>query len=487
MNMKRFTVLLALSLALGCAQSPQSLTVTVSEKVINAGFIGNGAQWDPYDEALSWGSEISEADWAKLFARLDYMKPAYVRCAINSPFTYYDRGRYDKNRNIGNLKKLLGYCQENDIYVIFGEYNPPTWEMKDAQEWVDMSVDFLNHLVNELGFSCIKHFIIFNEPDGNWASTNGDYDLWLRMLRRFDAKMSEYEGLKDKVSFAGPDAVINYKNGKYDTAGWISQSAKDADDLIGVYDVHSYPGQAQVRDGSYAQTLRKLSSLVPQGKKIVLGEAGYKYQSDPRDAELWATYRKRVEGHPFTKGSDCNMLVYDYFYGLDMPLLAIEAMNAGFSGLAVWMLDDAMHSNGDSGKAEDVKIWGMWNILGAEVFHDPAQEEVRPWYYSWSMMCRYFPHGCNILQTSEPIDGVRYVAAEKDGKLSFAAVNVKPEDLRLVLHLPKELENAGLYLYSQAALGDAQAMCKPIEEAVSGAEISLKLPANSFLVISEIQ
>lgn len=482
--MKHIPVFLSLFIALGCSQS---LSVTVTENIVNAGYIGNGAEWDPYDEALSWGSEISDEDWTKLFARLDYMRPAYVRCVINSPFTYYDNGSYDKDRNIANLKKLLGYCQKNDIYVIFGEYNPPTWEMKDSQEWVDMSVDLLNHLVIGLGYTCIKHFVIFNEPDGNWASTNGDYDLWLSMLKRFDAKMSEYEGLREKVSFAGPDVVVNYQNGRYDTAGWISQSAEDADDLIGVYDVHSYPGQAQVRDGSYAQTLRSLSSLIPEGKKIVLGEAGYKYQTDPRDAELWEEYQKRVDGHPFTKGSDCNMLVYDYFYGLDMPLLAIEAMNAGFSGLAVWMLDDSMHSNGDSGRTEDVKLWGMWNILGSEVFNDPSQEEIRPWYYSWSMMCRYFPHGCNILQTSDPIEGVRYVAAEKDGEMSFAAVNVNNEDLLIKLNLPEELENASVYLYSEEPFNAGHDVTKPVKTAVSGSNISIKLPANSFIVISEIQ
>lgn len=78
------------------------------------------------------------------------------------------------------------------------------------------------------------------------------------------------------------------------------------------------------------------------------------------------------------------MLCYDYFYGLDMPLLAMEVMNGGYSGMAVWMLDDAMHSSGDSGKTEDVKIWGMWNILGEEVFNKPDEEQIRPWFYTWS-------------------------------------------------------------------------------------------------------
>lgn len=129
--------------------------------------------------------------------------------------------------------------------------------------------------------------------------------------------------------------------------------------------------------------MAKYKRHIPEGKKILLGEAGYKYWREA-DSVLMAEYNRRVVGHPYTKGSDCNMLVYDYFYGLDMPLLCMDVMNGGYSGMAVWMLDDAMHSNGDSGKTEDIKLWGMWNSLGKEVFGKPEEENIRPWYYTWA-------------------------------------------------------------------------------------------------------
>ena len=181
-----------------------------------------------------------------------------------------------------------------------------------------------------------------------------------------------------------------------------------------------------------------------------MGEAGYKYWRDA-DSLLMAEYNRRVEGHPFTKGSDCNMLCYDYFYGLDMPLLAMKVMNGGYSGMAVWMLDDAMHSSGDSGKTEDVKIWGMWNILGEEVFNKPDEEQIRPWFYTWSLMCRYFPAGTDILHTavaSEDKD-VYVVAGTYQGKLSVAMVNVGEKDKSVQLTLPCPMENASLYKYEE--------------------------------------
>lgn len=454
--MKKINILLnGLLLGMASACTPKEATeITITPEVINADYIGNGAEWDPYDEAESWGASVSDKDWETLYKRLDFMKPQYVRCMINSPYRYYDleTGKYDKTRNIESISRLLEYCTERGITVVYGEYNPPTWDMKEDQKWVDMSVDYLNYLVNDLGFSCIKHFIIFNEPDGNWASTNGDYEMWKNMLFRFQSKMEEYPRLTEKVTLAGPDVVADYRNkaSNHDAEGWVKQSVLDADSIIGIYDVHSYPGQNEVRNGKYPEILARYKQHLPEGKKIVLGEAGYKYWRKA-DSLLMAEYNRRVEGHPFTKGSDCNMLCYDYFYGLDMPLLAMQVMNTGYSGMAVWMLDDAMHSCGDSGKTEDVKIWGFWNTLGEEVFHNAQEEEIRPWFYTWSLMCRYFPTGTDILHSSvaSTEQDVYVTAGTYKGKLTIALVNVGEKDKNIRITLPQPMDNASLYVYEE--------------------------------------
>ena len=491
--MKKFLIPALVTAVLLCAcGAKQTLRVEVTDRVVSPDYIGNGAEWDPYDEAAAWGAEVSDADWAKLFERLDFMRPGYVRCMINSPYRYYDAatGRYDRTRNLESLRRLLQYCQDNGITVAFGEYNPPTWAMKDSQRWVEMSVDYLNYLVCDLGFDCIRYFIIFNEPDGNWASTNGDYGLWSSMARRFDARMAEYPGLKQKVSLAAPDVVMGYKNpaSEYDAAGWVAQSARELDAQIGVYDVHAYPGQHEVRSGAYAEKLRRIRAEVPAGKKLILGEAGYKY-SAPEDSLLKAEYRRRVEGHPFTKGTDCNMLCYDYFYGLDMPLLAMEVMNNGLSGVAAWMLDDAMHSNGDSGRTEDVKIWGMWNILGEEVFGDASQEELRPWYYTWSLRCRYFPGGCDVLACDAPArEGLRVTAARRDGAYSVAAVNFSGEACEMEIVLPEDFSGGVLYRYAENDRAcDERGFPVPCERGIAGPRYRTTLPAESFILLTNIE
>jgi hypothetical protein len=427
--------------------------VVASTEEVSSGYIGNGVEWDPYDEAELWGAAISDEDWRTLFTRLDFMRPGYVRCMINSPFRYYDTatGKYDKARQVTSLARLLQYCTDHNISVIYGEYNPPGWTMKTDQKWIDMSVDYLNYLVNDLGFSCIKYFVIFNEPDGNWASTNGDYVLWKSMLHRFADKMRQYPTLNEKVKLAGPDVVMGYKNptSSYDAMGWMQKTIADVDTLIGLYDIHAYPGQSEVRSGNYRQQLAGYKKLLPQRKKIVLGEAGYKYWR-PADSVLMREYDRRAMSHPFTNGSDANMFVYDYFYGLDMSLLCMEVMNSGYSGIAAWMLDDAMHSNGDSGKPKDIKLWGMWNVLGAEIFNDPAEEEIRPWFYTWSLMCRYFPAGATILKTNiDHTQGIFAAAAEYRGQYTIALVNTSDLDKRIKLTMPSIMGKASLYVYEE--------------------------------------
>ena len=446
--MKRLSVFLA-CLTMAAVSCTDITRVTVTGDVINPCYLGNGIEWDPYDEALSWGCPLSDADWNTLYERLDYMHPQYVRCMINSPFTYYDGKGFDIGRNSDGLKKLLQYCQSRGVMVVYGEYNPPSWDMKGSEAWVKASVKHLDWLVNGNGFDCIRHFVIFNEPDGNWASTNGDFAFWKKMVTEFRAEMDKYPGLKDKVDIAGPDAVIDYSNpaSEYDYAGWLEATVESVPE-VGIYDMHAYPGQRYVRSGEFCARLKELKALVD--KPIILGEAGFKYFSDPADSALAAEYWRRVEGHPFTKGSDCNMLVYDSFYALDMPLLLISVMNSGFSGAAAWMLDDAMHSSGDSGKTEDIKLWGMWNILGSEVFGDPSQEEIRPWYYSWSLMCRNFPSGSEILRIGETLpEGVAATAARTpDGSYSVAMVNFGDKDRKISLKLPEECSGYSLQFYS---------------------------------------
>jgi hypothetical protein len=127
-------------------------------------------------------------------------------------------------------------------------------------------------------------------------------------------------------------------------------------------------------------------------------------------------------------------------------------MRGGASGFLAWYLDDAMHWHGDSdGPSEQIsnayemrKIWGMWNIIGAE-HGDPEDEAPRPWFYPWSQLSRNFPAGAKILDVPPTgVDHLRVTAAKissKDtGHLSVAIVNNsdQPKSVKIVVPAAKQ-------------------------------------------------
>lgn len=480
--MKRFWLVVMVMLACGCSRT-ERLRVSVSDAVLQSSYLGNGVEWDPYDEAPGWGVEVSDADWKKLTARMDFLRPGFIRCMIGGQNLYYDHGTYDRERNAEPLLKLLAYCQERGIEVLFGEFNPPDKSLKADPAWVKMSVDYLDWLVQEKGFDCIRHFIIFNEPDGDWATPEGDYAFWKSMMERFHQEMALHPGLLDKVSLAGPDVVVEYRNpaSAYDAPGWVAQTAADLDSLVGLYDIHAYPGQQQVRSGAFADLLQEYR--IPEGKRLVLGEAGYKYWRE-EDAALQAENDRRAAASPYTQGTDSQMLCGDFFYGLDLSVLAMDVMNGGVSGMAVWMLDDALHAGGDSPR--NLKVWGFWNILGEELFGDPSLEDPKPSFYGWALMSRFFPAGCDILRVeAPPMEGLRMAAAVLDGRHTLAVVNFSDTDRNLEVHLP--LSGAVRYEYMEGACpADADGLPVPVSTGIGGKRHEVAVPAQSLVLLTDM-
>ena len=113
--------LVCLLFILSC--SKKDIQIDIGPDIINASYLGNGAEWDPYCEAELWGATVTEEMWKTIFERTDYMRMSIVRCMINSPFRYYDvkTGKFEKERNVESLKKMLSYCQKNNITVMSQE------------------------------------------------------------------------------------------------------------------------------------------------------------------------------------------------------------------------------------------------------------------------------------------------------------------------------------------------------------------------------
>lgn len=466
--------------------------LVVRAEVVNASFTGNGVQWGGYDILNTWtGSPtLSDADWNKLFQRVRFMRPPLVRIMISPGWNYMVNGQYDPSKSEQVLLKILDFCEQEGIAVLFGEWGHNGGTGID-QAWLERSVSFLDWLIRTKGYTCIRYFNMVNEPNGDWSSINGNYNLWKQLIEQFHARLAE-KGLDSKVKLVGPDVAVWSTN----LVSWVSNTSADLGGKMGAYDIHTYPNEAEVRDGSYEQMIRAYRNAAPAGKEMLMGELGFKYAAS---STLAAKNKTRIAADKYAS-DDSNMMVYDAFYGIDMADAVIQNMRAGYGGVILWDLDDAMY-NIDGGTSVKLKRWGFWNMLGAEKFEKEADEQIRPWFYPMSLLCRYFPQGTKIRQVALPDKtGLRAIAGEKNGSYTLAIVNSHTVSYSVNLRMENGtgLQNARVYHFQAgkdaAFTGavDASGFAVPVKTGQSfslageGFE-RLEIPAQSFLLITTME
>lgn len=481
--MKKGLFLFLSVLILSCSQKEPDATISIDiNTVINDSYIGNGAQWDPYQ--LDYGNgrlEISEADWKKLYDRLDFMCPQFIRIMVNTS-SFLDNGKFTPEKGMETLSKMLDYCQSRNVTVMFGDWG---WSVINTREAgindknLKHAADLVDYLINEKGYTCIKYYNLINEPNGDWSSTNTSYSLWASAIKQFHKNMETLK-LNDKVDIVGPDVAIWSK----DEAWWIDSTAVQLGDMVGLYDIHTYPSKITVNSGEYTDIIKAYKNSVPEGKKIVMGEIGFKFVEEA-DSLYNQENIRRAKAKKHASLEDSQMFVYDYMYGTDMADALFQTINSGYSGSVVWMLDDAMHSNEAPDK---LKIWGFWNIFGEEQFG--AQEEnVRPWYYAWSLLSKYIPAKSKIYMGDIMGDNnVKSVISGKDGKYMLAIVNVSKEkkEIKLESSNMPELTGCKKFVYADGTLKtEGDYLLLPNEENLKlnlSKEEQFTMPAESLIV-----
>lgn len=438
-----------LAAVLFCAAGCTHERIVISEVPVSEGFVGNGVEWSAYPHADSeeaeWGYLMTDEKLRRVFERLDYMKPRIVRIMDVAAWRYY-KGVDAQGEplldfacdEVRMVCRLLEYCQSRGITVLIGDYGVPGFwgyaggiDRVDDPRYIDMTTRYLTYLKRERGFDCIRYYIITNEPNGDWACTRGDWEQWKRGIALMHASF-ERAGLD--IGISAPDAVEMSENpaSQYPTGReWVEQTVAQMDSLVDQYNIHCYADWAFIRDGSFQRHFEQVARIIrPTGKKMIFGEIGGWYHS----GEMGELYRQRVAEKPFAS-EDSQLFTYDYVYGIDAADVLIQAMKAGWHGASAWMLDDAMHTINDLGARDQLKVWGFWNSLGKELTGDPAEEEIRPWFFTWSLLCRYFPPGMAICnpEKDRPGEGLRIVAGQSAAGTTIVLLNAseQPRTFRL--------------------------------------------------------
>ncbi|MCX6307568.1 MAG: hypothetical protein NTY32_01630 [Bacteroidia bacterium] len=141
--------------------NPQATVCIHSDEVINDSYIGNGAQWDPYQQ--NYGNvelKISESDWQKLYARLDFMRPQFMRVMINTNSLIFN-GKLVPEHTIERLTPILDYCQSRNVCVMFGDWgnglvDSETNSINETK--LSLAAQYADYLIHTKGYSCIKYY-----------------------------------------------------------------------------------------------------------------------------------------------------------------------------------------------------------------------------------------------------------------------------------------------------------------------------------------
>ena len=388
--------------------------------IIREDFMGFGVEWDSrgYNAA-----GITDQDFELIRRRVDWMGLPVARIMMQSKWCYKGNDRYDwDDPQMKALYRHLDFCQERGITVLLTDWgiepgwlNLPDVSKVEELKYAEIIATHMDHLLNTKRYTCIKYFILVNEPNYEVR----DYGRWKSAVTNVSAAFRK-RGLDRKITFMGSDT-----SGKDD---WHRNAVDQLQTVFGAYDIHCYASEDMARTGRVFDFVRTCWAYAlandPQaaGKPLIVAEAGF-----------W------VPG----SSASANPLHLDPRYGILMADYAVQAANAGSWAVLAWMLDDNSHPEFS---------WGMWKSKAEGL-------AVKPWFYTWALLVRSFQPGCAIVKAEVDSKDVRVLAARLDEKTSsgkeswaFCVVNRAdaPRTVRLHVKGGPRL-NLNRYVYGAAS------------------------------------
>ncbi len=415
--------------------------VVDTDFVLLDNYYGGAMQWEPTDR-----DSMTEAQWERLFKRVEFMKLGYIRCCVMPYFycfgyegqkpvliwedmdsTKIDSRWYANSRRyMDYLYRQLQFCKDNDIDVLLGEWwkpMDPNWQQAvpvdmpkytiglDDPRYAASVARMVEHLVKDKGFTCIKQFNLGNEVNlmANDPKNGYSWEKWKRSILNLRAELDK-RGLDD-IKIVGPDG------GYWGVDVWFNKTLTELDKEVSVIDYHWYIN----KDWTYTNRVEDETRMF----------RFFTQMSDRSKTNIWGEMGIR-DGHD--EKFDQHTLIHQWWYGTFVADALIQTLRSGWSAGAAWGMDDAMHYKDD---LDEQKRWGFWNSV-AEQKNKPEEADIRPWFYTWSLMSRNIPKGSKILYSnSYRTQNLNCVAAlMPSGDLTFAITNTADFAQSVTVQIP---------------------------------------------------
>ena len=413
------------------------------------------------------GSDLTPWDgghWQVTEERIRAIRPGFVRAPLYRRWFNPSgvTGVYDwDSPEMQDVYKSYDLYKEMDVFVLGGLWgvsqnsNQTSSEYLASDDCVQMLADVIYHFYVTKGYTNMRAFTPCNEPKG----VNYTWQSWSTCIKKLYAKCQQM-GLPDTI-LCGSDS--------WDER--VEYTARDNKDQLGTYDFHAYTSgelPAFLENGIYNHFVNMLGLIKKQddsGKPVLVTEGAATNVS-------WIDYPNQA---------GALLTVYDYHYGTLMVDYAIQSLRSGVSSVLAWGLDGF-----DQGKDP-----GMWNISGKN-----GGIKLRPWYYTWSLLCRSFPREATILEMSQPENRKVKVSGAmiKEGEAtdwSFALVNRDIYSNRVILKMPEVNTTTQFYIYtySETTQGNGRDLSLPYQKVTvdnPAGGFSVKIPADGAVILSTL-
>jgi len=399
---------------------PMTIPIKLEPDVpVTKNFLGFGAEWDSYSYD---DNKVNDKDFSIIEKRIEWMKIPLLRVMMIAKWCYLGNGKYDWNTtDMKELYRHLDLCQKLGITVFLTEWGCnnnwlkiPDVEKVNDKKYAEIICTYLDYLINKKKYSCIKYFILGNEPN---LSGYG-WESWKSAVKNLSAEIKKK---KLNVILAGSDQ----SNGD----DWHEKAVDQLQDYFGVYDNHKYANDEMVRPGKLFDYFKGLNNFAlkhdskAKTKPFIVGEAGL----------------NNFAKHPFG-----NEKIDTFYYGVFMADYAVQAVNAGSSAVFNWMLDDNSHVD---------FYWGLWKDKKNGL-------KLRTYFYVWSLLSRYFPPKSTVYNLGKVSDDVRVLAVSmtssvptvgKDWSFCFVNRGAQPVKIELQVHGEgkRKFKN---YIYSEKTI-----------------------------------
>lgn len=365
-------------------------------KVVQEAFGGFGAQIDSYlwnENNRSKG--VDEADLALFEKRVREMALPLARMQLHWSAFNPSGDRSTITWESDGAKALLGalaLCQRNGIEVTL---TVAEWKHRpygDLTAAAKVSAEVLEHLYKARGFTCIKWWQVWNEPDCTWVSRGWTFPGYLeihdRVAREFKAR-----GLP--VGLMVADTSVN--------PGWFAETVKGSSALAGGYAFHHYTAHDDPGEGAErTEDLMALAKTLDPDwhkKKFFLAEFGL---NGPKTKNTVADYYRTF---------DC---------GLGIAVQCMDAASAGVHMASIWTLQSEYYPG------MNFMPWGLLE------FKD-LNWKPRPVWFAYSLFSRFMARGSRLsevraeagenlvkaIQVDGPAGRFLFVVNQSHGEVTF--------------------------------------------------------------------